>query len=292
MKIILFSRPSVSHRVEDLHRIFASIDSFGFDYCVNEEFAEVIEQTINISVPKKKRYGSQVSDQRRTEAVMVCYGGDGTILEGLHRLAGQAIAVAGINSGRLGFLSTVSCEGIEELFDRIARGALNAEGRAMLAVEGDFLEGEQLYAANEFSVQRHGAAMIVVDTYVDGQMVATYHGDGVIVSTPTGSTAYSLSAGGPILTPQCGSWVISPLAPHNITMRPVVVPDGCTIEMEIRVRDGEAFVSLDNRTYMVGKSAKMKIFRAEREFFLALPGNISFYETLRNKMMWGVDLRG
>ena len=117
-------------------------------------------------------------------------------------------------------------------------------------------------------------------------MVATYHGDGVIFSTPTGSTAYSLSAGGPVVAPTCACLVISPLAPHNLTMRPVVIPDTAVITLHVHTRRSDAFVTLDNRVYAVGQEATFTVKRAEQKIFLAVPHNISFYDTLRNKMMW------
>ena len=133
--------------------------------------------------------------------------------------------------------------------------------------------------------------MISVETYVDNQMVATYHGDGVIVSTPTGSTAYSLSAGGPVVAPTCQCLVISPLAPHNLTMRPVVIPDTSVITLHVNMRRSDAFITLDNRTYSLSRGATFTVKRAKQTVFLAVPHNISFYDTLRNKMMWGIDIR-
>ena len=120
---------------------------------------------------------------------------------------------------------------------------------------------------------------------------ATYHGDGVIVSTPTGSTAYSLSAGGPVVAPTCQCLVLSPLAPHNLTMRPVVIPDSSRITIHVQARRSEAFVTLDNRNYPVSHGATFSVQRAEETIFLAVPHNISFYDTLRDKMMWGIDIR-
>ena len=146
-------------------------------------------------------------------------------------------------------------------------------------------------AVNEAAVQRSGAGMISVECRVDDQQVATYYGDGVIVSTPTGSTAYSLSAGGPVVAPGCRCLVISPLAPHNLTMRPVVIPDTAVITLHVHTRRSDAFVTLDNRVYAVGQEATFTVKRAEQKIFLAVPHNISFYDTLRNKMMWGIDIR-
>jgi NAD+ kinase len=162
----------------------------------------------------------------------------------------------------------------------------------MVRVESDMPTSIQWpFAVNEFAIQRHGANMISVETYVDGQMVATYHGDGVLLSTPTGSTAYSLSVGGPVVAPTCACLVISPLAPHNLTMRPIVIPDSCEVTFRIRARQPYAFVTLDNTAYRVREGTVFKVKKSENNFFLALPQNISFYDTLREKMMWGMDNR-
>ncbi|MFI3286236.1 MAG: NAD(+)/NADH kinase [Rikenellaceae bacterium] len=294
MKIALFSRHRVEHKKDEVERIFSAIERHGFEYCVNEEFAEVVEQLIGCSIAPSQRYGS-TTGELPPEAVMVCYGGDGTILEGLYRLSGRSVPIVGINSGRLGFLASGRGEIIEELFDDIANNRLKIERRSMIEIEGEFAPKEcsagRLFAANELSVQRLGATMISVETIVDGEAVATYYGDGVVLSTPTGSTAYSLSAGGPIVAPNCACFIISPLASHNLSMRPLVIPNTSTIEMNIYSREGDAAISLDNRTYPIGHQTKLTISLSKNKFLLATASNISFYETLRKKMMWGVDLR-
>ena len=146
-------------------------------------------------------------------------------------------------------------------------------------------------AVNEASVQRSGAGMISVECRVDDQQVATYYGDGVIVSTPTGSTAYSLSAGGPVVAPGCRCLVISPLAPHNLTMRPVVVPDTSDVALRVRTRRSAVTLSLDNTAYDVADDTEIRVSLSEKRIFLGQAHNISFYDTLRDKMMWGVDIR-
>ncbi len=169
---------------------------------------------------------------------------------------------------------------------------MRTEERTLIEASGGFAEAPDTpLALNEFAIQRHGAGMISVETYVDRQMVATYHGDGVLVSTPTGSTAYSLSAGGPVVSPRCACLILSPLAPHNLTMRPVVIPDTSEITLRIRARQAGASVTLDNRIYAAADGAEFTVRRSERSFFLAVPHNITFYDTLRNKMMWGIDIR-
>ena len=291
MKIILFSRPEVGCSAERIEELFLSIEEHAFDYVLNSEFADYVEAKTGRTIPAEKRYGAKV-EGITGEEIMVCYGGDGTLLEGVHRLGENEIPVMGINAGHLGFLTTASSGGFDALFDDIQRGEITVEPRSILQVEGMIDGREQcLVGLNEFAVQRHGPGMISVATYVNDQMVATYHGDGVIVSTPTGSTAYSLSAGGPVVAPTCACLVISPLAPHNLTMRPVVIPDSALITLLVKVRHADAFIMLDNRTYSITSETSLKIRRAERHILLAVPHNISFYDTLRDKMMWGVDIR-
>ena len=292
MKIILFSRPQVAHDAGELRQLFDGIDAFGFECVVNEEFAPVAERLTGRLFPPSARYGSRVGEVDARAAVMLCYGGDGTLLEGAHRLGGAPVPVLGVNAGHLGFLTSVPTGGMAPLLEEIRDGGLRTEPRTLLEVRGSFAQQpESTFCLNEFTVQRHGAGLISVETYVDEQMVATYHGDGVIVSTPTGSTAYSLSAGGPVVAPTCSCMVITPLAPHNLTMRPVVIPDTSRVRLHIRARHSDPFITLDNRTCAVAPEAVFTVERAEQKIFLAVPHNISFYDTLRNKMMWGIDIR-
>ena len=288
MKIILFSRKGIKPRTEDINEIFGAIERYGFDYAINREFAENIEELTSRMIPTEFIYDGEVGAQSE-EAVMVCYGGDGTLLEGVHRLNGVDIPVIGINGGHLGFLALAPRENIKEVFEGIAGGNLNLEQRDLLCIEG--LGEEALYALNEVSIQRLGASMISIDAAIDNNSVATYNGDGVILSTPTGSTAYSLSAGGPILAPSCHSFLLTPLAPHNLTMRPIVMPDSSAVTLHINTRNNEASISADNRTFKISNDTVLTIKKAKRYIRLAVPHNISFFDSLRNKMMWGVDIR-
>ena len=288
MKIILFSRKSIALRTEDIATIFGAIEHYGFDYAINREFAENIEKLTSRTIAPEFIYDNTVGPQPE-DAVMVCYGGDGTLLEGVHRLNGEDIPVVGINGGHLGFLALAPRENIASVFEAIAANKLNLEQRDLLCIEG--LSDEKLYALNEVAVQRLGASMISIDATIDNNPVATYNGDGVIISTPTGSTAYSLSAGGPILAPSCHSFLLTPLAPHNLTMRPIVMPDSSTVTLHINTRNNEASISADNRTFKISNDAILTIKKAKRYIRLAVPHNISFFDSLRNKMMWGVDIR-
>ena len=291
MKIILFSRRQLPHTAGEICQLFEAFRIFGFDYAVNEEFAPLAEELTGIRIPPEKIYG-QCTGKQPANSVMVCYGGDGTLLEGVHRLCGAPIPVMGINAGHLGFLTSAPSAGLNLIFKEIAEGRLTTEARSMIEVTGDYAEQpDTTLALNEFTVQRHGAGMISVETYVDDQMVATYHGDGVIFSTPTGSTAYSLSVGGPVVAPQCACLVLSPVAPHNLTMRPVVIPSSSDVRLKVHARHAEISIATDNETCPIPEGAEFKVRLASRRFFLAVPHNISFYDTLRKKMMWGVDIR-
>lgn len=291
MKIILFSRRGLAFRAEELVLLREAIADFDFDFAVNEEFAAILNEQIGWNIPAEQQYGSTI-DIEDAEATLVCYGGDGTLLEGVHRLGNNRIPVVGINAGHLGFLSSDSRKGIKRLFTALYEGTLRFEERSLIEVCGDLPEGlDTALALNEFSIQRNGAGMLSLELFVDDQMVATNHGDGLIVATPTGSTAYSLSAGGPVVAPACACFVVTPIAPHNLTMRPVVIPDTSRIRLKIQARRSEPFLTLDNRSYAAPHSCEFTLKKAERPIFLAVPHNISFYDTLRNKMMWGIDPR-
>lgn len=261
----------------------------GLNYIINEDFAVVVESILGTEIPPSQRYeGRAVATD---SDVMIPYGGDGTLLEAVQLLPNNNIPVVGINCGRLGYLTADSGEGIEELLERIAVGNISYQRRDMLSITGDITCGGSCLALNEVAIHRHGATMISIETYVDDNRIATYHGDGLVVSTPTGSTAYSLSAGGPVVDPMCNCFILSPIAPHNLTMRPVVVPNNISITLRLHSRGGEAFLSADNRTYSLKDGATIHLQRAEEQIILATPHNNTFYDTLREKMMWGVDNR-
>ncbi len=287
MNIILFSRRQVNHRASQLETILSAIERLGLDYCINDDFADVVESITERAIPASRRFLSQ--PHFSGEDVMITYGGDGTLLDGVSLLQGREIPVVGINCGRLGYLTADDGDGIEQLFDRIVNREIRFERRQMLSVSGD-IEHSAL-ALNEIAIHRHGATMISVEALIDGNLVATYHGDGLIISTPTGSTAYSLSAGGPVVDPMCHCFILSPLAPHNLTMRPVVVPDNVHITLRLNARGGEAFLSADNHTFTLRDGACVELQPAEKQLILATPHNNTFYDTLREKMMWGVDKR-
>ena len=289
MKIILFSRKQVNHRAEQLRTMLDVLSRLGVDYAINEDFASDIERLLSTIIEPHHRFNGLMP--LSGDDMVVTYGGDGTLLEAVGQLQDYNTPMVGINCGRLGYLTADDGEGIEELFERIVDRKLTFENRTMLRVDGDVECGDKCLALNEVAIHRHGATMISLEALINGNPVATYHGDGLVVSTPTGSTAYSLSAGGPIVDPMCRCFVLSPLAPHNLTMRPVVVPDSSTITLRLMSRGGDAFLSADNRTYLLHDGAIVTLGLADERLILATPHNNTFYDTLREKMMWGVDNR-
>ncbi len=220
--------------------------------------------------------------------IAVSWGGDGTFIDCV-RLLGN-LPVMGVNSGRLGFLANVSRDGMAGAFEALRDGKYDVEERVLLEV--DWNNSEHTTAFNDFTIQRGGTGMISIEAFIDGELVATYWGDGVIVSTPQGSTAYSLSVGGPVIAPGCGCFLISPIAPHNLTMRPVVVPDSCEIVLRMSTRDRYAYAALDDNRYEVGGGTAFRLTKASHTARIITLPDTSFYETLRNKMLWGVDVRG
>ena len=287
MKIILFSRQGVVHTAGDLHQMFDAIARFGFDYAVNEEFAPQIERLTGISIDAAHRYGRPMGPQP-AESVLVCYGGDGTLLDGIHRLGGAEIPVIGINSGHLGFLTSVPRNGcIGDVFELIAAGKLECQPRSMLEVTGDFGDGiSTRYAVNEVVIQRQGAGMISVETYVNDQMVATYHGDGLIVSTPTGSTAYSMSAGGPIVEPTAENIIITPICPHALSARSFVLGKERTVSVKMgRAARKTTYLSVDGgKAFKLNGGDVVELKMSASKTHLVRLTNRSFYDILNQKL--------
>ena len=219
-------------------------------------------------------------------------GGDGTFLHALTFVRDRGIPVAGINFGRLGFLTTARADESGSWIDDLLAGRFLVEERSLLHVDCPGLPADAYpFALNEVSLQRLGAGMISIHIRIDGKAIPTYWADGLVISTPTGSTAYSLSVGGPIVMPDSDVLVIAPIAPHNLNVRPLVVPLGSEIEMDFDARDGQATLALDNRSCPVGAGAKIRLSRGGHGLrYVSLSDN-SFIAALRSKLLWGEDRR-
>jgi NAD+ kinase len=224
--------------------------------------------------------------------IMFSLGGDGTFLEAVSIVQDYGIPIVGINTGRLGFLADISPDQIETAVDSILKGKYKLEERSLVQLE--LINGKwegYACALNEISIQKRYTTMITIHTYLNDNYLNSYWADGLIISTPTGSTAYSMSVGGPIMSPDSENFIISPMAPHNLTIRPVIVPDNNIIRIEVESRDDSFLLSVDSRTEIVKSNIQLILKRAGFCIHTLRVLDATFYDTLRNKLMWGVDKR-
>ena len=287
-KILLFSRPQIAHTQSELGQLWSLFERYGFDYAINQEFAEEVEQVLGIKVEASKIYGSTTGEQP-ADTVMVCCGGDGTLLEGIHRLSDKSIPVAGINFGHLGFLTSARRDGVEALFDDIANHRLHLQPRTMLEIEGIADIGGPITALNEVAAQRLEATMIKVEASVNSQTVAQYNGDGVIVSTPTGSTGYNMSAGGPIVEPKAELLLITPICPHTLNTRSIILSPEDKVEVRIPIgKNGhpqEVEVNFDgNHKGILRTGDRICITKSGKVTKFVRINQVSFLEVLHKKM--------
>ena len=220
-------------------------------------------------------------------------GGDGTFLETVLKVKDLGIPIAGVNTGRMGFLANISAEEIGHSIDMLCRGEYEIIERCLLEIshpEGLF-EGNTSSALNEITIQKADLSMITINVYVDETYLNTYWSDGLIVSTATGSTAYNLSVGGPILSPEDESIIISPIAPHNLTIRPIILSGRSRLRMVIEGRSNEYLATCDFRSKQLPFSQEIHIVKAPVKLKTVMLKGRDFYSTLRNKLMWGLDKR-
>ncbi len=224
---------------------------------------------------------------------LLSIGGDGTFLESATLIKDLGVPIAGINSGRLGFLANISRSEMELAITRILNKSYSFEERDLIELSSNNVVFNNCnFALNELTVtKKDSGSMITIHVYVDGNFLNTYWSDGLIVATPTGSTAYSLSVGGPIVVPGSNNFIITPIAPHNLTVRPIVIPDSSEITLKIEGRGENYLVSLDRRYETLPAGVELKIKKAKFKIKLLKYDARSFFETLREKLMWGLDVR-
>ena len=231
----------------------------------------------------------------RSYDLLVSIGGDGTILRATTYIGDLDVPIVGINTGRLGFLATIQTNQIKEAFDQILNDNYKISERTLLSVttNPEHKELKEInFALNEIAVSRKNTtSMITVDTKLDGEYLTSYWSDGLIISTPTGSTGYSLSCGGPVITPGANSFVITPIAPHNLNARPFVIPDNTEIQLKVNGREDYYLMSLDSRIVTLHNSTIVTIKKANFKIKLVELAQESFIDTLRKKLLWGEDKR-
>lgn len=240
---------------------------------------------------KAKFFDSNSSLPTNTDCLL-SIGGDGTFLESVTFVRDSGIPIAGINSGRLGFLATIARSDIEFALGKILNNSYSFEERELIALSSGDLFGDCNFALNELTVtKKDSSSMITIHVYANGDFLNTYWSDGLIISTPTGSTAYSLSVGGPIVVPGSDNFIITPIAPHNLTVRPIVIPDNYELTLKIEGRNENYLVSLDRRYETLPAGVELKINKANFKIKMIKYDSRTFFGTLRAKLMWGLDVR-
>lgn len=262
------------------------------DFCIYRPFADQI-QSIWSAFDTDCTYDNKQELLDEQADYLVTLGGDGTILSCVAFLGAIDIPIMGINLGRLGFLASTEMRFTEEALHALRNGSYKVSHRSLLQVDMDLdLFGEQSFALNDFTLhKRDTSSMVIIKASVDGEYLNTYWADGLIIATPTGSTGYSLSCGGPILYPRSGNFVLTPIAPHNLNVRPIVIPDSSEILLEIEGRSGQFLATLDSRSKTIGEQHQIRVFRSKIEAQLIQLPETTFSETLQQKMGWGSDIR-
>ena len=287
--IALFGKTIAPENGEYMRQLFVKLSESQVGITVYRPFAEMIKDYI----PEGVQYTVFDSHTDLNADLLFSIGGDGTILDTVPFVLDSGMPVVGINMGRLGFLSSLSKNEIGKAVDSVLSGDYTVEQRTLLElVSPNDVFGDVKYALNELNVIRNPEhSLLAIKVFVDDVYLNTYWGDGILLATPTGSTAYSLSAGGPIIAPNAKNFVITPIATHNLTVRPVVIPDDSVIRIQVEGREKKFVFSMDSRSCTLDTSVQLEVRKAGFCLNLVRMRNEDFFGTIRNKLMWGKDNR-
>jgi len=291
MILALFSQ-EINEYVNDVVQSFLSSKfSKESKFYIEKNIYDKIKSTIDLDlIPFNKS-----KDLNSSIDVMVSIGGDGTFLRTIDYVRDLDIPVMGINTGNLGFLATIKKENLDHAVEKIFNMKFKIENRSVIKVNSNEIGLPKSffpYALNEISVVRKDTtSMINIKTSLDGNHLNTYWADGLIVSTPTGSTGYSLSCGGPVISPTSGSLVLTPISPHNLNVRPLVISDQTRIELSVSGREENHLLSIDSNIFTIKNQTKISIEKPSFNFKIAHFSNNNFYKTLKEKLLWGKDKR-
>lgn len=291
MKIALFGKLFGDDRFNYLQLLINKLQTEGISIIIAEEFYSYIKDRI-ILTEEIKTFNSQKDIESGTD-FLISVGGDGTLLDSIKYIGNSGIPIMGINLGRMGFLSGINKEEIDQAIEALVNQQFKLDKRSLIRLETrQALFGEHNYALNELTINKKDTgSMILVYVYVNNTLLNAYWGDGIIIATPTGSTAYSLSCNGPILAPDSENLLITPIATHNLTVRPVVIPDSCEIKVRVEGRMSQFLVGLDSRYETIDSTTEMIIKKETFHINLVQRLNDSFFTTIRHKLMWGRDIR-
>ncbi len=291
MTIALYGRPVNTTQIDFAENLLNILAASGCRVMIHKQYYEFLNSQLKLS--SSYSLFETHSDLAGNADFLFSIGGDGTLLDTVLLVKDSKIPIAGVNAGRLGFLSSISKENISLAVDSLAKGHFSVDSRTLLKVESNHpvFDGDNI-ALNDFTIHKmETSSMIKIHTYLNGEYLNSYWADGLIIATPTGSTGYSMSCGGPIIVPQSESFVITPIAPHNLNVRPIIVSDKNVISLEVEGRSQNFMATLDSRSATIDSSFQLAIRKESYCVNLVRLSTENFLGTLRSKLNWGLDSR-
>lgn len=291
MRVAVYSKKVTKVTIPTFMHFAAVIERFGWKLILEKELKEQLVKKAGIC--KEAEVFTKHEDFHQGIDLAFSIGGDGTFLRTVSYIRDSGVPILGINTGRLGFLANIGDDSFEHALDLVRQKRYDFQKRSLLRVETErSIYGPNNVAMNEVTLlKKDTSSMITVNTFLDDKYLNSYWADGLIVATPTGSTAYNLSCGGPIVTPGCQVHIITPIAPHNLNVRPVVVPDNMPIKLSIEGRERNYLISLDGNAKSIKQNEEVLIRKAEYMINVIKLEDTNFLDTIRNKMSWGKDQR-
>jgi NAD+ kinase len=291
MKVAIYSRVIDEDQYNKVQQLLEELDKENIQPVIYKPFYEMIQSSVRFS--DKTTVFSDSNDLTESIDFAISLGGDGTLLDTVTLVRDKNIPVLGINFGRLGFLASIGSKELHIAVQSLVKRTILIDKRSLIHLDASKpLFGDVPYGLNEFAIHKTDTSpMIKIHTYLNGEFLNTYWADGVIVATPTGSTGYSLSCNGPVVFPESSSFVITPVAPHNLNVRPIIVPDDNIISFEIEGRTDHFICALDSRKELVDKKVQLAVRRESFTLSLVRLNENNFLQTLRNKLSWGLDTR-
>ncbi|MBE6287116.1 MAG: NAD kinase [Mediterranea massiliensis] len=287
MKFAIFGNTYQAHKSSHVEKLFRLLTERNAQLCICNKFYRFLTDEIHLNLPQVELFEGEEFDAD----MVISMGGDGTFLKAASRVGKKGIPILGINTGRLGFLADISPDDMEKTIDEIYNQHYKIEERSVLQLKCEGLQ-QSPYALNEIAVlKRDTSSMITIHAAINGAPLTTYQADGLVIATPTGSTAYSLSVGGPIMVPHSKTIAITPVAPHSLNVRPIVICDDWEITLDVESRSHNFLISIDGRSEKCNETTRLTICKADYCIKVIKRYNHVFFDALRNKMMWGADIR-
>lgn len=293
MHVLIYGHRAKAQDVESINALLLSLKKVKATYSIFKGYARQLKELEARGIEDADEWNGYEDIKAQKADLMITLGGDGTILTAVTHVKETGLPILGINLGRLGFLASTEKNRISEAIDQLKNGSYTVEERNMLHLESDpkIFEGSN-FALNDFTLhKRDTSSMIIIHTYVNGDFLNSYWADGIIVSTPTGSTGYSLSCGGPIVFPNSGNIIITPVAPHNLNVRPIVISDKSVISFEIEGRSANFLCTLDSRFETITSKHQLAIRKNDFPARLIRLQGTTFLKTIHDKLSWGIDHR-